>query len=131
MKKRTVFLLPLFLIMSLYFVFRDSKSKQEIKEYIQNYETDFSKIQLSSTNTLSSYNMKAGVQYGKVGFENGDSVKFWFVSHHYYNDGGCTLYEFSDGDQEYCKGYHCCEVQFPKTFKNKNNFLEFVQEKSD
>ena len=77
-----------------------------------------------------------GIEFGKVVFENGDYVKYWFKSHHLAEDGGGTLFAFSDGETRFLPGYFCCEVMLPmdgvfsdrKAFEHELMLMEMYTE---
>ena len=107
-------------------------SKKILTEKIKTDTFNFDSLRAGWSNIR--YNIKHGIQYGTVDLQNGKQVKFWFLSHHATSDIGGTIYEYPDGEQQFCGGFHCCEVQFPdnnsddKGFKNEEEFNSYVTE---
>ncbi len=99
---------------------------------IETVDFNFDNLTLGMNDVGSNYSNE--IQYGKIFFENGESVKFWFVSHHNVNDYGGAIYEYENGETQFCYGYHCCEVQFPNSsntnfsFTSVNDFKKFISE---
>jgi hypothetical protein len=54
-----------------------------------------------------------GTYTGIITLADGDSARFWFLSHHGTDDIGGTLFKFSSGAEVFMSGYFCCEVQLP------------------
>jgi hypothetical protein len=108
-----------------------SESEKILQDRIQNQEFDFSKLALGYDNI--SYDLQDGIQYGLIELQDGEHVKFWFLSHHRTPDKGGTIYEYPNGEKEFSAGYHCCEIQFPgngsgsaRPFRNVEEFRGFV-----
>ena len=67
-------------------------------------------------------------QAGLVVLPDGESVRFWFVSHHVAG-AGCARFDFRDGTHKYMKGsYFCCEVQIPGgEVRNRQDLIAFIE----
>lgn len=65
-----------------------------------------------------------GIQYGTIALNDGEYVKFWFLSHHLTNDMGGTIYEFPGGERHFYAGMHCCEVQFSQNLTESRTFAD-------
>jgi hypothetical protein len=67
------------------------------------------------------------VETGIIRLNDGDTVKYWFQSHHMRNDSGVTVFRLSDGQKIVMHGWFCCEVQLPEEgFQNRQTFLDYV-----
>ncbi len=110
-----------------------SESERILNEKIENEEFDFSELTMWLDSI--SWKTREEIQYGLIHLQNGEQVKFWFLTHHATFDIGGTIYEYPDGERQFCSGLHCCEVQFyengklGKTFKNVFELKTFVTEK--
>ncbi len=102
---------------------KTSESEKILTEKVQQEKFDFTKIEGFLDNIK--WSIVDGIQYGTITFEDGKFVKFWFLSHFSSDDGG-TIYKFSDGTKHFYEGYHCCEVQFMRTFKNFKEFKDHI-----
>ena len=109
----------------------ERESETYLINKIESIDFNFEDFSLESENIVS--NFDNGIQYGRIHFENGESVKFWFVSHHMVDDYGGAIYEFQDGETQFCYSYHCCEVQFPNSensdfsFSSLEDFKRFIR----
>lgn len=118
----------------LFFSFRKSESQKILESKLEKYEYDFTKLEQVHDNLES--NRDSLIQYGFLHLKNGEKIKFWFLSHHMVDDIGGTIYEFPNGEREFCSGMHCCEVQFYEyneerdELKNSHNFRKYIQENS-
>ncbi|MCK7591704.1 hypothetical protein M0G43_14035 [Subsaxibacter sp. CAU 1640] len=110
-----------------------SESEKILNEKMNNGAFDFSNLR---TNGNIQYTLNDDIQYGLIDMENGEQIKFWFLSHHHTSDIGGTIYEYPNGERQFCGGNHCCEVQFydngklGRTFKNSSEFKTFVTERN-
>ena len=110
-----------------------SESEKILTERIENEDFNFSDFKMTSNGI--SYNTKDYIQYGFIHLDNGEDVKFWFLTHHSTSDIGGTFYEFPNGEKEFYSGLHCCEVQFyengelGKTFQDEAELKSFVTER--
>lgn len=70
------------------------------------------------------------IETGIITLLDGDTVKYWFQSHHLRDDSGLTLFRLSDGSEKVLRGWFCCEVQLPEEgFANKEALLSFIEKK--
>jgi len=117
----------------LFFTLRKSESQRILESKLKKYEYDFTKLDPLRNNLES--NRDSLIQYGYLHLKNGEKIKFWFLSHHLVDDIGGTIYEFPNGEREFCSGMHCCEVQFYEfggesleELKNSTNFRKYIKE---
>jgi|GEM_PF-1559676 len=109
-----------------------SASEKELTEAIEHSDFDFSNLGKEFDNIQ--YSHEGNIQYGFINLEDGQRIKFWFLTHHATSDIGGTVYEFSNGDRKFYAGYHCCEVQFydngslGKKFKDEQDFKDYIAE---
>lgn len=109
-----------------------TESEKILTKNIESEDFNFTKFKDNFNNI--SYNIKDNIQYGLIHLENGEDVKFWFLTHHVTSDMGGTFYEFPDGKKEFYSGLHCCEVQFyengklGKKFKDASELRNFLIE---
>ena len=109
-----------------------SESERILKEKIDHEGFDFSQLKMGPDSLSTGIN--ESIQYGFIHLQNGEQVKFWFLTHHATSDIGGTIYEYPNGDRQFCSGFHCCEVQFydsgklGKTFKNADALRAYVTE---
>jgi hypothetical protein len=131
MTQKILYIFTLSLFLSL--VSCKSESEEILTEKIENVYFDFDNLKKSKESI--SWNYNENIQYGLIHLANGVNVKFWFLSHHETSDIGGTIYEYPNGERQFCGGLHCCEVQFyengklGKTFKNEAELKKFVTEK--
>ena len=110
-----------------------SESERILSEKIANEKFHFNKLNKGIHNI--SYQLKDNVQYGLIDLEDGVQIKFWFLTHHVTSDIGGTIYEYPNGERQFCSGLHCCEVKFyengnlGKIFKDIEEFKMFVLER--
>jgi hypothetical protein len=111
-----------------------SESERILNDKIDNVEFTFSDLRMGTDNI--SWKTKESIQYGFIHLNNGEQVKFWFLTHHATSDIGGTIYEYPNGEKQFCSGLHCCEVQFyengklGKAFENASELKAYVTEKS-
>ena len=109
-----------------------SKTERMLNEKLKNENYDFNNLTKGYDNIK--YELKDNIQYGLIDLENGEQVKFWFLTHHASTDIGGTIYEYPDGEKQFCSGYHYCEVQFTengklgKRFQDVDDFRSYVTE---
>ncbi len=110
-----------------------SESERILSKKIENEEFDFTELTKGSDSI--SWKTKEDIQYGLIHLENGEQVRFWFLTHHATSDIGGTIYEYTNGEKQFCSGLHCCEVQFyekgklGRTFRNVSELKAYVTEK--
>ncbi|MCX2745593.1 hypothetical protein OO013_17055 [Mangrovivirga sp. M17] len=111
-----------------------SESERILIAKVENEEFDFTRLKMG--NDSISADLQENIQYGLIHLQNGEQIKFWFVTHHLTSDIGGTIYEYPNGERQFCSGLHCCEVQFyeqglpGKTFKNTDEFKLYVTERN-
>ena len=89
-----------------------SGPEELLRTVVESQSFDFS--QLGKERNGVRYAVQGDIQYGIIETGNEEQVKFWFLTHHATpGEIGDTIYEFPTGEQSFCAGYHCCEVQFP------------------
>lgn len=121
------------LVLTLMLVLGSCKSERILTEKIEIQNFDFT--DLDKTMDSISWNTTENIQYGLIHLANGQNVKFWFLTHHATSDIGGTIYEYPNGERQFCSGNHCCEVQFyedgklGKTFKNESELKQFVNDR--
>ncbi|SMC58238.1 hypothetical protein [Moheibacter sediminis] len=120
-KNKILLLVIVIFCIVLFFLFRKSESQRILEEKLVTETFDFENFSMHDKYVIS--NRKNDIQNGFILLKNGEKVKFWFLSHHLTSDDGGTIYEFQDGEQIFCEGTHCCEVQYFEFGKNKREEL--------
>ena len=95
-------------------------------------EIDPTKIELESASTAYSKRkfLDTGIETGMITLGDGETVRYWFQSHHHSDDIGCTRFQFSDGSVRYLHGGFCCEVELPKEqIASRAELAEFIADK--
>ena len=92
------------------------------------YDPNTEKLRPTYPPLIRAASIPGHMQTGLVTLSEGESVKYWFVSHHIAGPG-CARFDFSDGTSRYIYGsYFCCEVQIPyDQVKTKRDLISFIE----
>ena len=110
-----------------------SESEKILRAKVKKTYFNFDTLNTSDKNIH--WALQKEIQYGIINTETNEQIKFWFLSHHFTDDLGGTLYEFPDGERIFYSGYHCCELSFSETeneesiFKSVPTFKSFINDK--
>ncbi len=119
-----IFILIALIIILFYFTDEDRQTRNKL-------EKARSVIYIDNDSLKEGYNFNIkrglspdGIQYGIIHFENQDTLKYWFLSHHVVEGEGGTLYELPNGTLRFIPGVFCCEVQIDSIYKSADSFLD-------
>jgi hypothetical protein len=96
------------------------------------YDPNTQKLHDTYPPLIRSTSIPGNMETGLVTLSDGESVKYWFVSHHIAGPG-CARFDFGDGTSRYVYGsYFCCEVQIPDDLvKTKQDLITFLEKHDD
>jgi hypothetical protein len=128
MKK--IVILALLLLAGIVWLFFNARIRVDVAA--MRYDPYTQKLRLTYPPLIRSTSIPGRMQTGLVTLSDGDSVKYWFVSHHIAGPG-CARFDFADGTSRYIYGsYFCCEVQIPDDqVKTKQDLITFLEKHND
>jgi hypothetical protein len=86
------------------------------------------KMSIAPNGYVRRYIDRNGVEIGVIKLGDGDSVKYWFVSHHLGFGESITNYKLSDGQIMVTNGFHCCEVILDDEQPyDRDEFVDMIQ----
>ncbi|NJM38715.1 MAG: hypothetical protein HC845_13075 [Akkermansiaceae bacterium] len=128
MKK--IVILALLVLTGIVWLFFSARIRVDIAA--MRYDPNTQKLHLTDPPLIRSTSIPGNMQTGLVTLSDGESVKYWFVSHHIAGPG-CARFDFSDGTKRYVYGsYFCCEVQIPDAqVKTKQDLITFLEKNNE
>jgi hypothetical protein len=124
-RMKKIVILALLLLASIVWLFFNARIRVDIAAI--RYDPNTQKLHPTSSPLIRSTSIPGNMETGLVTLSDGESVKYWFVSHHIAGPG-CARFDFSDGTSRYIYGsYFCCEVQIPDgQVKTKKDLISFL-----
>ena len=126
MKKIVIVALFLLLFAGIAWLFFSARFRVDVAAL--KYDPNTQKLSVTYPPLIRATSIPGRIQTGLVTLADGETVKYWFISHHI--DGpGCARFDFSDGTRRYIYGsYFCCEVQIPEDqVKTRQDLISFLE----
>jgi len=112
------------------FMMACSESKKAVDVAAETYSPSSMKLEAGFNDYVQRTRLPSGIELGLITLQDGERVKYWFISHHLTDDMGCTRFDFLDGSSTYLHGWSCCELELPKDqLSDRQALLSFISNK--
>lgn len=126
--KRKILIATL-ILMVVYFVWMSAAPRIRVEMAAAKYNPSTLKLRHYEIAHKSSVTLNNGIQVGLIHLDDGEVVKFWFVSKHIQPGLGLTRFTFEDRTNAYLRGAYCCEVHVTKdSVKDKNALMSYIHQ---